>query len=91
VLARFDPSKPTFLKTDWRSAGMGWILMQPSDDAESVAATEMLKSTRECIFEFTTVGACLKPIAFGSRSCHDNEVNVHSFTGEAASGRWAIS
>ena len=23
VLARFDPSKPTFLKTDWCSAGMG--------------------------------------------------------------------
>ena len=69
---------------------MGWILMQPSDDAESLTATKILKSTGVCHFELTKVGARLKPIAFGSRSCHDNEVNFHSFTGEAASGRWAI-
>ena len=35
VLARFDPLKPTFLKTDWSAEGMGWILMQPTDYVES--------------------------------------------------------
>jgi hypothetical protein len=61
--------------------------MHPSDDAESLAVTELLKSTGECTFELTKVGARLKPIAFGSRSCHDNEVSFYPFTGEAASGR----
>ena len=27
ISARFDPSKATFLKTDWSVKGMGWILM----------------------------------------------------------------
>ena len=40
VLARFDPEKPTFLKTDWSAEGMGRILMQPADDVESVQATK---------------------------------------------------
>ena len=69
---------------------MGWILMQPSDDIESAAATELLKKTGECKFDLSKHGARLKPIAFGSRSCGDNETNFHSFTGEGACGRWAI-
>ena len=32
VLVQFNPSKPTFLKTDWNSHGMAWILMQPAFD-----------------------------------------------------------
>ena len=40
VLARFDPNKPTILKTDWSSKGKSWILMKPSDDEISVKATE---------------------------------------------------
>ena len=34
VLSHFDQDKPIFLKTDWSAEGMGWILMQPSDDEE---------------------------------------------------------
>ena len=51
VLSRFDPNKPTFLKTDWSSEGMGWILMQPADNAESVRATKHLISTGDCLFD----------------------------------------
>ena len=36
VCARFDPLKPTFLKTDWSAEGMGWILMQHADSAKSI-------------------------------------------------------
>ena len=32
VMARFNPDRLTFLKTDWSAEGMGWILMQPADD-----------------------------------------------------------
>ena len=91
ILARYDPSKPTFLKTDWSAEGMGWILMQPADDEESVRATELLRTTGECLFDLCKNGARLRPIAFGSRACTDMERKLHSFLGEVASGRWAIS
>ena len=45
VIARYDPSKPTFLKTDWSAQRMGWILMQPADDAETIAASKLLLKT----------------------------------------------
>lgn len=90
VLARFDPAKPTFFKTDWSSEGMGWILMQPADDEESKIAMDHLQVTGNCLFDLSLKGARLKPVVFGSRSCSGNEHNFHSFTGEAACGRWAI-
>ena len=64
--------------------------MQPCDDVESTATTELLKKTGECNFGLSKNDAQLKPIAFGSRSCGDNETNVHSFTGEGGCGRWAV-
>ena len=70
---------------------MGWILMQPADDADSVAAARCLKETGNCLFDISLGGARLKPVAFGSRGCNDNEQNFHSFTGESACGRWAIT
>ena len=36
VLAQYDTTRPTFIKTDWSNEGMGWILMQPADDEESL-------------------------------------------------------
>ena len=67
VLARYDPSKPKFLKTNWNAEGMGWIMMQPADDEESVAATALLLSTGECKFDLTKIGARLRPTGFSSR------------------------
>ena len=90
VLARFDTTRPTFLKTDWSSEGMGWILMQPANDDESQAASRKLLTSGECEFDLSKNGARLQPIAFGSRSCTLVERNFHSFTDEAASGRWSI-
>ena len=45
VLAQFNLEILTFLKTDWSSEGMGLILMQPTDDKESIATSEKLKTT----------------------------------------------
>ena len=39
VLPRFVTTLPTFLKRDWSSEGVGWILMQPVNDNESQAAS----------------------------------------------------
>ena len=59
VLARYDPDKPTFLKKDWSTEGMGWIMMQPANDAESIQATEILRKTGECLFDLIMNGARL--------------------------------
>jgi hypothetical protein len=90
-LARYDSSKPCFLKTDWSALGMGWILMQPDDFPASVQALHRLHTDGICDFDITMTGARLRPVRFGSRKCTDREHHFHSFVGEAACGRWAIS
>ena len=47
ILARFDPTKPVFIKTDWSTEGMAWILMQPADYEESKNAAKKLITTGE--------------------------------------------
>ena len=91
ITIRYDPNMPVFLKTDWSSCGMGWILMQPAQDKMSKDAVNLLETKGECLFDMSPNGARLKPIAFGSRSCTAVESKLHSFTGEAACGRWAIA
>ena len=50
ILARFNPTELIFLKTDWSTEGMAWILMQPADDKESKKLTKKLVATDECNF-----------------------------------------
>ena len=69
---------------------MGWIMMQPADDDESVAATKILLETGECLFDLAKKGARLRPIGFGSHACLPQERKYHSFVGEVACGRWEI-
>ena len=86
MLARFDPDKPVFLKTDYSAEGMGWILMQPATNPESTTAIKQLRSSGNCLFDLSLSGPQLQPVAFGSRACSDIESKWHSFTGEIASG-----
>jgi hypothetical protein len=90
-LARYDSSLPCFLKTDWASTGMGWILMQPDNSDASRIALALLRSTGECTFDLTMNGARLRPVRFGSRGCTSLEEDYHSFVGETGCGRWSIS
>ena len=43
LLLRYDITKPAFLKTDWSTGGMGYILMQADDTLQSVAAVQLLE------------------------------------------------
>jgi hypothetical protein len=79
------------LKTDWSAEGFGSILMQPDDSPASIAATTRLLEDGICDFDVTMGGARLRPIRFDSRKCTEQERHFHSFVGETACGRWAIS
>ena len=39
ALAQFDPTNKIFTKTYWSAEGMGWVLMQPAGDKESLIKT----------------------------------------------------
>ena len=53
VLPRFDTTLPTFLKIEWSSECMGWILMQPANDNESQAASKKLVASGEYLFDLS--------------------------------------
>ena len=91
VLARFDSSKPVFLKTDWSAIGMSFILMQPENGTASRKATDTLLSTGQCLFDLKMAGPRLQPFASGYRACTETEKHYHSFVGESAALRWAIA
>ena len=56
ILARFYPTKHTFLKTDWSSNDIGWIFVKPTDNNESLKATAHLAETGICLFELSKMG-----------------------------------
>ena len=91
VLARYDSTKPIFLKTDWSSLGMSFILMQPGNDKKSDEASKSLLENGTCNFDVSHDGPRLRPISSGMRKCTDSESHYHSFVGEIATLRWAIA
>jgi hypothetical protein len=42
---------PSFLKTDWSALDMGYIIMQPSDSTDSLAALSILKAGGDNLFD----------------------------------------
>jgi len=92
VLARYDSSKPVFLKTgDWSAIGMSFILMQPENKNESRAATRKLLEEGICNFDLVMQSPRLQTFAYGYRACTETEKHYHSFVGESAALRWAIA
>jgi len=84
LLARYDPEKLTFIKTDWSAEGMGYILMQPVDNTISTATSKYLQAGGPCTFDISKSGAQLLPICFGSRECTGLEKKYYSFFGKVA-------
>ena len=91
VMARYDSSKPYFLKTDWSSRVMSFILMQPDNSAASVLALEELRATGVNKFDTAMDEPCLQPINAGCQLCTESESHHHSCIGEIGAGRWGIS
>ena len=91
VLARYDSNKPIFLKTDWSSLGMSFIMTQPGNDKASAKATRKLLDTGVCDFDSQPTAPRLRAISSGMRKCTEGESHYHSFVGEIAALRWAIA
>ena len=91
LLLQYDSSKPAILETDWSTGGMGYILMQADESSQSLVALKLLEDTGEYTFGFSLDGPRLHPVFFGSRSNQTFEVHNHSFVGEVACRRAAIS
>jgi hypothetical protein len=82
LLARFDSSKPVFLKTDWSAAGMGFIIMRSDGSGDSMKDMATLKAGEDNAFDTAMTGARLQPIRFGSRKCTESEQHYHTMVGE---------
>ena len=61
---------------------MGWTLIQPTGDKESIAAAALLLKAGEYKFDLTKSGARLSPTVLESRAYLPRERNYHSFDGE---------
>ena len=92
TLARPDYTRRFYLKTDWCRLGMAAILLQADPDSTEAAQAEKdeTERTKPCSFDKHMHHLRLRPIAFSSRKCSESEGNMHSYTGEAATGVWAI-
>ena len=91
LLLRYISSKSPFLKTDWFADGMEYILMQPNSSPKYLVVITHLESTGDCTFDYTRSGPRLIYIQFNSRAKLDHEQDYHSFVGDIACGRWALS
>ena len=65
--------------------------MQADNTSQSVAVVQLLKGKDECASDLSLDGLRLRPVLFGSRFNQSFERHYHSFVGEIACGRWAIS
>ena len=65
--------------------------MQSENSPESLVAVTHLQSTSECILDRTSSSPRLMHAFFNYRSYIDHKRYYHSFVGEIACGRWAIS
>lgn len=90
-MARYDSTKPYFLKIDWSSRAMSFILMQPDDSVASTTALQLLRSTGENKFDSTLDGPRLQPIDAGCRLCTEAESHHHNCIEEIGAGRWGSS
>ena len=91
VLARPNYTRRFYLKTDWCRLGMAAVLLQADPtDTEATKAEQAEQNGGPCVFDKSTHKLRLRPLAFASRRCTEQEGIYHSFTGEAATGVWAI-
>ena len=92
LIGQYDSDKPIFLKTDWSTIGMSYMLLQPGDNSLYNDTIKNLRKTGECDFDILTkTGPQLWPILFNGKTCTDTEKHYHGFVGEISCCRWDIA
>jgi hypothetical protein len=49
------------------------------------------RASKDFAFMMKESSAVLRPVAFGSQRCRDNEICLHSHLGKGFAGDWAIN
>ena len=91
ILARPNPDRRFYVKTDWSRLAMGAVLLQTKSDEDSTLAEELEKQGGPCFFELQTHGIRLRAVSCISRATSGAEQSYHSHTGEASVGLWAFN
>jgi hypothetical protein len=91
ILQQANIEKRFYLKTNFSALGLGFLLCQPDNSAESIAAMNREHAGGNCDFELCVSKMRLLPIAFGSRKTKGNEVHFHSHPGESLAASWGTT
>ena len=83
----FNHNCLVILRTNFSSAGFGYVVCQPNTDEVIVA----FQAGQDFMFMTKDSGVMLRPVAFGCRCCRGNDVRLHSHLGEGFAGDWAIN
>jgi hypothetical protein len=90
-LMYFNHNRLVVLRTDFLSAGFGYVVCQLDTDETSEAAMAAFQEGQDFMFMTKDSSAVLRPVAFRCRRCQGNEVRLHSHLGEGFAGDWAIN
>ena len=91
VIARYDYTKRPYLLTDFSKKGFGYVICQPGDDPDSLAAMRREIAGGDCEFLRKGSNLVLRTTGFGSRASKGREQFLHSHIGEAVALDWAIN
>lgn len=90
VLKRPNWNRRFYLKMDWSKEAMAAVTCQAKCTPEAEVAIARELEGGACKFNKPMTGLRLRLMAFYSRRCKGEELDYHSFVGEAATGRWAM-
>ena len=78
LLLRYECSRSTFLKKDWSTGEMDYILMHSDESLYSLAVIKHLAATGDCLFDVSLDSPRLKHVLFWSRASMSYERDHHS-------------
>ncbi len=90
-LMRFDHDRLVVLRTNFSTAGFGYVVCQPGTNEAFEKAMAAFQARHDFTFMSKDSSAVLRPVAFGSRCCRGSEVRLHSHLGKGFAGDWAIN
>ena len=89
---RYNHRKLTVLWTNFSTIRFDYAACQPDNDPASLAAMDRcMRGDGFDQFLTKTAVARLRPVAFGSRRCRNNEPRLHLHLGEGFAGDWPIN